>query len=118
MSNNADGEEFLAVVASLHHQAKTEFLGQTFQLSRRGWFAPVDETLDDGHLCLLELLLGVTACGVGNVDSMSDLNIVSEGDVLDLDAGAKPWWLGLLLSKDISRSCKILTLEYPTFRRA
>ena len=46
---------------------------------------PVDETLDDGHLRLLELLLGITASGVGKVDSVTDLDVVGQGDVLDLD---------------------------------
>ena len=47
--------------------------------------APVDQSLDNGHLGLLELLLGVTTSGVGEVDSMADLNVVGKGDVLDLD---------------------------------
>ena len=47
--------------------------------------APVDQTLDNGHLRLLELLLGVTASSVWEVDRMADLDVVGEGDVLDLD---------------------------------
>jgi hypothetical protein len=64
--NDADGHELLAVVAALHHQA-------------------VDEALDDGHLGLFELLLGVTTCGVGEIDGVADLDVVGEGDVLDFD---------------------------------
>ena len=51
--------------------------------------APVDQTLDDRHLCLLELLLGITAGGVREVDSMADLDVVGEGDVLDFDTRYK-----------------------------
>lgn len=47
--------------------------------------APVDQTLNDGHLRLLELLLGITAGGVGEVYGVADLDVVGEGDVLDLD---------------------------------
>ena len=51
--------------------------------------APVDQSLNDGHLRLLELLLRVTASGVGEVDGMADLDVVGEGDVLDLDADVR-----------------------------
>lgn len=47
--------------------------------------APVDKTLNDGHLSLLELLLRVTTSGVGEVDGMADLDVVGERDVLNLD---------------------------------
>ena len=48
-------------------------------------YAPVYQSLNDRHMCLLELLLGVTAGSVWKVDSMADLDVVGEGDVLDLD---------------------------------
>ena len=48
--------------------------------------APVNQSLNDGHLRLLELLLGITASGVGEVDSVTDLNVVGEGDVVHIDA--------------------------------
>ena len=48
--------------------------------------APVDQSLDNGHLSLLELLLGVTASSVGEIYSMADLDIVGQGDILALDA--------------------------------
>ena len=46
---------------------------------------PVDQSLNDGHLGLLELLLGITASGVGEVDGVADLDVVGERDVLDFD---------------------------------
>lgn len=66
VGDDADGQELLAVVATLHHER-------------------VDQALNDGHLSLLELLLGVAAGGVGEVDSMADLDVVGQGDVLDFD---------------------------------
>ena len=50
-----------------------------------GKYAPVNQSLNDGHLSLLELLLGITAGGVGEVDGVADLDVVGEGNVLDLD---------------------------------
>ena len=47
--------------------------------------APVDQSLDNGHLSLLELLLRITASSVGEVDGMTDLNVIGQRDVLDLD---------------------------------
>ena len=47
--------------------------------------APVDQSLDNGHLGLLELLLGISSSGVGHVDGVSDLDVISEGDVLHLN---------------------------------
>lgn len=66
MGDDANGQELLSVVASLHHKG-------------------VDQSLNDGHLSLLELLLGVTTSSVGKVDGMADLDIVGEGDILDLN---------------------------------
>ena len=48
--------------------------------------APVYQTLNNRHLRLLELLLGKTACSVGQVDGMADLNVVRKGDVVNVDA--------------------------------
>ena len=47
--------------------------------------APVNQSLDDGHLRLLELLFGVTTSRVRKIDGMADLNVVREGDILHLD---------------------------------
>lgn len=66
-------------------------------------YSRVDETLDNGHAALGELLLGVTASSVGwlsamrswkpssallltNVNGMVDVDVVGKGDVLDLNA--------------------------------
>ena len=51
--------------------------------------ARVDETLDDRHLRLLELLLLVAAGRVGEVDSMARLDVVRQGDVLNLNTVAR-----------------------------
>ena len=48
--------------------------------------APVHQSLDDGHLGLLELLLGITTGSVREVDGVMDLDIVMEGDVFYFDA--------------------------------
>ena len=56
-----------------------------FHIPRVELNARVDETLDDRHLRLLELLLGVAAGGVRQVNSMTRLNVVRERDILDLD---------------------------------
>ena len=45
----------------------------------------VNETLDNGHAALGELLLGVAASSVGDVDSVADVDVVSQRDVLDLN---------------------------------
>lgn len=67
VGDNPDGHELLAVVATLHHER-------------------VDEALNDGHAALGELLLGVAAGRVGHVDGVADLDVVGQGDVLDLNA--------------------------------
>lgn len=46
----------------------------------------VDQSLDNGHSSLGELLLGVSTGSVGNVDGMVDIDVVGKGYVLDLDA--------------------------------
>ena len=48
-------------------------------------YTPVDQPLNDGHLRLLELLLGVTASSVGEVDGMADLDVIGQGDILNLN---------------------------------
>ena len=54
--------------------------------SKNGMCVPVNQSLNDGHLRLLELLLGITASGVGEVDGVTDLDVVGEGDVVHIDA--------------------------------
>ena len=48
---------------------------------------PVHQTLDDGHLGFLELLLGVAPCGMRQVDGMADLDVIRQRDVFHLDTG-------------------------------
>lgn len=43
--------------------------------------APVNKSLNNGHLSLFELLLGISTSGVGEVDSVTDLDVVRKGDV-------------------------------------
>ena len=47
--------------------------------------APVNKTLDDRHLRLLELLLRVTASSVREVDGVADLDVVRQRDILNLN---------------------------------
>ncbi len=56
------------------------------RVNRRVTNAPVNQSLNDRHLRLLELLLSITASGVGEVDGVANLNVGGEGDVLDLNA--------------------------------
>ena len=50
---------------------------------------PVHQSLDNGHLGLLKLLLGVTAGGVRKVDGVVDLDVVVEGDIFDFDTSTR-----------------------------
>jgi hypothetical protein len=56
--DNADGHQLLSVVAAVHHER-------------------VGESLNDRALRLAETLDGVSSCGVGDVDRLSDLNVVA-----------------------------------------
>lgn len=58
MSDNADSEELLSVVAAVHHER-------------------VGETLDDGALSLAETLGGIATGRVGEVDGGADLDVVA-----------------------------------------
>ena len=46
---------------------------------------PVYQPLDNWHLSLFELFLGITASSVRKVDGMADLNIISERNILYFD---------------------------------
>jgi hypothetical protein len=59
VGDDADGHDLLSVVAAVHHEG-------------------VGETLDDGALGLAESLLGVTTSRVGEVDGLTDLDVVAE----------------------------------------
>jgi len=69
--DNSDGHELFTVISSVHHQG-------------------VGETLDDWALGLSESLLGVSSGGVGDVDRSSDLNVIGQGDISDLDILVTP----------------------------
>jgi hypothetical protein len=58
VSDDADSEELLSVVAAVHHQR-------------------VGETLDDGALSLAETLGGIATGRVGEVDRGADLDVVA-----------------------------------------
>lgn len=58
MSDDADSHELLSVVAAVHHER-------------------VGKTLNDGALGLAETLDGVTASRVGEVDGLTDLDVVA-----------------------------------------
>lgn len=66
VGDDADGHELLAVVAAVHHER-------------------VDQTLNNGHLSLLEGLVGVSASSVRGVDGISERDVVGQGDVLDFN---------------------------------
>ena len=84
--DNTDGQELLAVVTTLHHQAiRVPIFAYARCMRPKVINEPVNQPLNDGHLRLLELLLGITARGVGEVDRVADLNVVGQGDVFDLN---------------------------------
>lgn len=53
-------------------------------------YVPVDEALNDGHLSLSELLVGVSTSGVGEEYGVANLDVISQGDILDLNIGSIP----------------------------
>ena len=69
--NNSDSHDLLSVVSAVHHEC-------------------VDESLDNGHSALGELLLGVSTGSVGSVDSVADIDVVGQRDVLDLNVLVVP----------------------------
>ena len=58
MGDDADSHELLSVVAAVHHER-------------------VGEALNDGALGLAEALDGIPASGVGDVDGLADLDVIS-----------------------------------------
>lgn len=58
VGDDADGHELLAVVAAVHHER-------------------VGQTLNDGAVGLAESLDGISASGVGDVDGVSQRNVVT-----------------------------------------
>lgn len=84
--DDSDSLQLLTVVSAGHHQG-------------------VGQSLDDWALSLSESLGGVSTSGVGNEHWGSDLDVVNQGDVLDLNILKRPLveQLDLLLSSlDIS----------------
>lgn len=78
---------------------------------------PVHKTLNNGHLCLLELLLSITTGGVGEVDGVTDLDVIGEGNVLYLNTKRaivrlryfqKRKWIHALLSIPLSKELNVL----------
>lgn len=85
--------------------------------------APVDQSLDNGHLSLLELLLSISASSVGEVHGMADLDVIGQGDVLNLNTNRTQEQrndLGKQIAYPPSNQKvgEVRTLEYPTFRKA
>ncbi len=58
MGDDADSHELLSVVATVHHQR-------------------VGKALNDGAIRLSEPLDGIAASGVGDIDRVSDLDVVT-----------------------------------------
>ena len=69
--DDTDSHQLLSVVATVHHQG-------------------VGETLNNGALSLAETLGGEATSGVGQVDGGLDLDVVNQGDILDLDIVVGP----------------------------
>lgn len=69
--DDADSLQLLTVVAAGHHER-------------------VGQTLNNGALRLTEALGSVTASGVGDIDGLTDLDVVSEGDVANLNTVVRP----------------------------
>lgn len=107
--NNSDGHDLLTVVSAVHHEAMTCLVWPRHRSPRRG-DSRVNESLDNGHSALGELLLGVSTGSVGNVDGVVDVDIVLEGDVLDLDAGV----LSALTLMVLPGSCCMHFLVFPS----
>lgn len=87
MCDNADSHEFLAVVASLHHQTKrceAQSVSQCATMKTN--ITPVNQPFNYWHLCLLKLLFGIASGGVRQEDRMANLNVVLEGDILDFNS--------------------------------
>lgn len=59
VGNNAHGHELLSGVTAVHHER-------------------VGETLNDGALGLAETLGGIATGSVGEIDGLTDLNVVAE----------------------------------------
>jgi hypothetical protein len=105
VGNNTESKELLAVIAALHHQTNHPLKRP---LSYNSFYGPVPvhQSLDNRHLSLLKLLLGVTTSGVREVYGMMDLDVVVEGDVFYLDPETRlncvPEFRGILQDVPVS----------------
>jgi hypothetical protein len=59
--NNSDSHDLLTVVSAVHHESEISVKG----LAKAARYLRVDESLDNGHSALGELLLGVSTGSVG-----------------------------------------------------
>lgn len=83
MSNNADSQDLLSVVATVHHDR----IGQSAQIVLTTYVLPLCDQaqgaggfrlpLNDGALCLAETLSSISASGVREVDRRTDLDIIA-----------------------------------------
>jgi len=78
-------------IIKLHSHNNT--FNTMFWASEWDQWAPVNQPLNNGHLRLLELLLGITSGGVRQVDSMADLDVIRQGDILHFDTTSKRFQL-------------------------
>ena len=74
---------------------------------------PVHQSLNNRHLSLFELFLGVTTGGVREVYGMMDLDVVVEGNILHFNPRTRHSAVHRNLSDFLGR-----THESPTFQRA
>lgn len=58
MGDNADSHELLSVIAAVHHQR-------------------IGETFDDGAICFSKPLDSIATGGMGDVDGISDLDVIT-----------------------------------------
>lgn len=76
-------------------------------------FVPVHQSLNNRHLGLLKLLLGITTSGVREIDGVVDLDVVVEGDVFYFDSETR----ASVVHHNWNDSAEH-TRESPTFQRA
>lgn len=50
-----------------------------------GRYLRIDQSLNNGHTSLGELLLGVSTSSVGDVHGVRDVDVVLKGDIFDFD---------------------------------
>jgi len=83
MRNDANGHQLLAVVSAVHHER-------------------VGESLNDGALCFSESLRRISAGRVGDVDWLSDLNVIPVKLLSDVPSLFLHYCSGAAYVKEIS----------------